>query len=351
MIELARNARKLSQKDLMALLPEDYRPNISNIERGELAVTEIGLAHIAKALDFPTEFFYQDEIKTPLSNIYFRKRATLSVKSFNKIFADLKIILRSIDYILEEIELKEYPKYQFDLSKDWTPETVAIRLREIMQIHPGRPVKNIVTLIEEMGVIVFFYDSPDAKFDGLTAYTDNGIPVIFVNKNMPADRIKYTIVHELIHLVSHIPCNLEPWRDYEGEADSGTSEFYMPAKEFTYDARNLSYAKLGELKSYWGVSKAAIIRRAKDLSLINANTYKYLMIELGRKGERKNEAGYVEIDSPKILATSIDLLKSERGYTNEHFANKVHLQVMDYCRFFDPQSRPQVTLRAIRNIA
>lgn len=350
LIEVARNSRGLSQKDLAALLPKLNQANISKVERGELTPIKEDILKIAEVLDFPESFFYGEETKMPISFIYYRKRATLPKKVLNKILAEThQIILRAIDRLLEEIDLKEYPRYIFDITDGWTTDAIANRLREILQIHPGRPVKDIVRLIEETGIIVFFYDCPNSKFDGLTSYTNNGIPVIIVNKNNSSERIKYTIVHEVIHLVAHIPCNVEPWRDYEDESNKATAEFYMPAKDCYKDLQNLSYYKLGSLKSYWGVSKAVIIRRAKDLNCINKETYTYLNIELGRKGERVKETGFVEIDEPQIIRTAIGLLKDQLGYTDEELAEKTCLSISDYSRFFNTTIAPhQIKLRVLK---
>ena len=133
----------------------------------------------------------------------------------------------------------------------------------------------------------------------------------------------------------HIPCNVEPWRDFEYETNSFTSEFFMPKKDCYHDLRSVSYNRLGLLKTYWGISKAAIIRRAKDVDGISEATYRYLMIELGRKNERKNETGYVEIDEPKILSMVVDLLKKELGLSKADISKSLHLAVGDYCQIFD----------------
>jgi Zn-dependent peptidase ImmA (M78 family)/transcriptional regulator with XRE-family HTH domain len=347
MIELARNSRGLTQKQLATLLPKINQPNISKIERGELPFTEEYVDIISKALDYPKEFFFQVESKIPVSSLYFRKRATIPQKVLNKITADICIILKGIDTLLQDIELKEYPKFCFNISEGWTPKSVALRMKEIMQLDTKRPIKNIITKIEELGVIVFFYDCNTDKFDGTTSYTDNGTPVIFVNKNVPNDRLKRTIVHEFFHLVMHIPCNVEPWRNPEQETDEATSEFFMPEDVCLVDFAGITYNGLGALKSYWGVAKSSIIRRAKDLRLIDANTYTYLNIELGRRGERKKENGVVDIDSPKILPTVMNLLKEQLSYTNEDLAKKVCLSLIDYCNYFEPQENSQIRLRVV----
>lgn len=165
---------------------------------------------------------------------------------------------------------------------------------------------------------------------------------------MSNDRIRYTISHELCHLLTHIPCDVEPWRDVENEANIFAGAFLMPKKECFNDFQNISYNKLSLLKTYWGVSKAAIIRRAKDIGCIGESTYTYLMIELGRRNERKSESGYVEIDEPKILSEVIRLLQTELDYTEEILAEEMSLNVDDFYRYFDDKRKIKVKIRALK---
>lgn len=346
MIELARHTRGVTQSELAQSL-NITQSNLSKIERGDLNVTEATVNQIASLLDFPVSFFCQSEVRTPISNIYFRKRASINQKSLDKIIGDVKIILKCIDYLLEEIDITEYPKYKFDLSEGWTPESVAIRMREIIKI-PSGAIREPIKYLEELGIIVYMYDSKEQKFDGLTAYTDNGVPVIFINKHLPNDRIKFTLGHELCHLVCHIPCDIEPWRDYEAEANRFPGEFFMPTKECVSDLRRLSFPNLTTLKAYWGLSKAAIIYKAKAMGYINEKTYKYMIIELTRRGERKNETGFVEIDQPSILNQVLNLLYNELEYTDEEIAEKLKINVSDFHRLFKPQNESTVRVKKLK---
>lgn len=349
LVEVARNSRGLSQKDLSSMLPKLNQPNLSKVERGELTPSKYDVVHIATALGYPEDFFYREETKMPVPYIYYRKRATLPAKVHNRILAEThQIILSGIDSIIEDVDLKEYAKYSFNVTDGWTPEDAAHRMREILKLPPDKPVTDIVKRIEDLGIVVFFYNSPSDKFDGLTAYTNKDIPVIFVNKNSSRERIKYTLVHELFHLVLHIPFSIEPWRETEKEADLATSEFFIP-KAYSYkDLQNLSYRKLGDLKSYWGISKAAIVRRAKELNYISKETYTYLNIELGRRGERKNETGYVEIDEPRTISAIIGLLKNELNYSDQDLADKMAISLVDYHNLFEGDNRNHIRLRVIR---
>lgn len=347
MIELARNVRGVTQKELSQSL-NITQSTLSKIERKEFNTTESTIIKIANTLNFPVDFFYQEELKTPISNIYFRKRSSISQRILEQIIGDVKIVLKCIDYLLEEIEITEYPKYKFDLSEGWTPESIAIRMREILKI-PSGAVHDPIKHLEELGIIIFFYDSKEIKFDGLTAYTDNGFPVIFVNRNLSNDRIKFTLGHELFHLLAHIPCDVEPWRDYEAEANQFPSHFFMPTKDCIADLRRLTFNSLTGLKAYWGMSKSSIIYKAKLGGFINEQTYKYMMIELSRRGERKTESGFVDIDTPTILQQIIKLLENELDYSEQDIADKLYISLDDYIRLFTTKNvKPKVKLRQLK---
>jgi len=347
MIELARQSRGLTQKELASLLPNINQPNLSKIEKGLQVVTEENLKTIADALDYPIEFFYREGLKTPFSNIYFRKRVSILQKSLDLIFSDVKIVLLAIDDLMLQVDFREYPKYTLDIMDGWTPEAIAVRMRELLTI-PAGPINNLVEILEEEGIIVYFYDSKEDKFDGLTAYTNKGIPVIFVNKNMPNDRIRFTLCHELGHLTAHIPCDVEPWRDVEQEANNFASAFLMPKEDCIRELKSLSYNKLSNLKAYWGVSKAAIIRRAMTLGAISESTYKYFIIELGRRGERKNETVFVDIDEPKTISEIVEALKTELNYQDHNIAADMVLKTPDYIKYFEPRTSAKIKMRLVK---
>ncbi len=130
----------------------------------------------------------------------------------------------------------------------------------------------------------------------------------------------------------------------EAEANEFASEFLMPERDCGNDLDGITFNRLNMIKSFWGVSKAFIIRRAKTLDKISESTYKYFMIELGRKGERKNESGYVEIDLPNILLESLKLIKSELNLDSDDLAKVIKLNVSDYNDYFE-QDRKVVRLK------
>lgn len=75
-----------------------------------------------------------------------------------------------------------------------------------------------------------------------------------------------------------------------------------------HDLVNVRQSTLGDLKRYWKVSKAALIRRAYDLTLINKNKYTNMMIELSRSAERRTEREDIGLhSSPAFINYNQDL--------------------------------------------
>jgi len=327
MITLARESRGLTQKDLSSKIPSLNQGNLSKIERGQLNASIDLMRSIANTLNYPLSFFYQKEVLTPISNFYYRKRTSVSKRTISKFEAQVDIIRKSVDILTKDVEMEEFRFPQIEIGVHNKPKDAAIAVRQFLKIPKG-PISDIITALENHGIIVYFIDADEEGIDGLTTFTDNARPIIFINQNYPNDRKRFTLSHELGHLVMHIPFVLEEWRDEELEANQFASEFLMPDLDCRADLHSFKFNRLADLKSYWRISKAAIIRRAYDLNFITYETYQYMIIELGRRGERKVEKGYVEIDEPKLLHEIINLHLADSS--KHDLANVISLSERDF---------------------
>src|SRR5690606_5820245 len=101
----------------------------------------------------------------------------------------------------------------------------------LLRLNSDEPVKNIFSLLEKNGIIIYELDTIE-KFDGVSFVTKEGYPVIIVNKNYSNDRKRFTIAHELGHLLMHDDKNF-PISEFrtdkikENEANVFASEFLM----------------------------------------------------------------------------------------------------------------------------
>ncbi len=80
--------------------------------------------------------------------------------------------------------------------------------------------------------------------------TDGGYYVIIINKNFSNDHKRFTLAHELGHLIMHTSNEflISEYRDKEDEANRFASEFLMPSDAISNSLRGLKLQYLVELK-------------------------------------------------------------------------------------------------------
>jgi len=316
------------------------------MEKGILPITEEILENIASITNYPLSFFYKQDVKRPISSFYYRKRVVAGPKkNLFQLEAKMDIIRGAIDELLKSVDLPEFnlPNIDLSLRSDTSTnfkekaEEAARKTRDFLKI-PSGPIDRMIYHLEKHGIIIFQITPDIEKFDGITLVLDSGQPIIFINKNIPNDRKRFTIAHELGHLVMHIgrfeSLNLDLDRDEEMETNSFASEFCMPAFESIKDLLDLNFEELGTLKSYWKLSKAAILLKAKQIEAISPEKYKFMIIRLSQRGERKTELGTVPLDEPTLINRLIDLHLGDLGYTKSELAEILGLTVSDFDLYF-----------------
>ena len=329
-IKLARESRGLSQSKLSELLGVT-QASLSRFEKGVLTVAPEFVSKIAQVLNYPASFFEKDICIVGETSLFYRKRASMTVKDLSILESKISILNKGIDELMESINIPELRIPSVEPSVDNSPQEIAYKVRNFLDV-PAGPIDKIVSLLEKNGVIVMFLDVDDMeKFDGLTMFTMNQAPVIWINRNIPNDRKRFSLAHELGHLVMHLRSdNLEKSEEQkELEANEFAGEFLMPKSQCKVDLFKLKYKDLGMKKYYWKVSKAAIIYRAKELKCISEETARYLYVTLGRYGERKNESVQVPIDEPQIVKKMYSLHVSELKYSAEEMMDITGLMTDD----------------------
>lgn len=333
-LTFAREYRGYSQSQLAKEVVGLSQPNLSKFEKGIDVLSEEVKNRIASTLNFPIDFF-EKRISIVCENAEYRKRATVTKTQRTQLDYSNKLIGYLIDQMSSSIEWPEFKLHPLDLEDGYTPNYAASHTRKILRIKEGEPVKNIVQLLESYGVIIVEIDAFE-KFDGVSFMTDEGYPVIVINRNFSNDRKRFSIAHELGHIIMHIAGTfpIPKHRDKEDEANKFASEFLMPKDSIKNSLRNLKISDLIGLKKYWLCSMASIIRRAKDLHCIDKQRYTYLNIELSRHGYKKKEPGMVFIDEPTLFKKGYDLHKTELEYSDDELATAFSLPLDIIIKFF-----------------
>lgn len=320
MITLGRELRGITQSKLVEAIPGLNQIDVSHLETGRTEFNEYYVDLISKALGLPRTFFEkQDPLVKRVSKYYYRKRSTLPAKKQNIIEAQVKILRQMALELLREVEVETKPLPKFPVKSMSDIEKIAQKMRLFFDLADG-PIENPVSLFEQIGVPVIFLRTVSEKFSGMTVQTDIDMPIIFINKDLPNDHKRFTLAHELGHLIMHIPFSNDPefisalkdLDELEKQADYFAGAFLMPADPIKRQTNNtFTYSRLTELKLYWRVSKQALIYRAKELKIIPEHKFTNLFVELSRNGERKRELLEVPIDEPRLFKEMLNLWETQ----------------------------------------
>lgn len=349
MVVLAREMRGITQKELCSKVPNLTQGNLSRMEKGLLNITSETLTILAEELEFPEKFFFQETPVNRISNFYYRKRLSMSKKVLQITDAKMHVISSCVDDLLNSVELVsiDIPKIKVDNTSN-TPEDIARIARKFFDVPTG-PIKDLVEILERKGIIIKELEFNTDKFDGITLITKKGQPIIFINISIPNDRKRFTLSHELGHLIMHITFELDlevSEKEIEREANVFAAEFLMPELEIRKDLIYITYSKLSPLKEYWMTSKSSLIYRAHQLGCIGEDKYKNLLIELSRQGERRHEKVEVKFQNPNLLHRIIDFFRSELNYNTTELCDYLSISLKDFQDFFVPST--EVKLKIVR---
>ena len=180
------------------------------------------------------------------------------------------------------IKLKKYSCNSFEEA-----EKAANEFRNQIKISKKQPLSDLINILENLGIIIIQIKNPDNRFDDFDGLSEivNNVPVIVLLDGIKdGARQRFTIAHELGHLVLNI--NNEEL-DQEKLCNRFASALLMPKEavinEFGISRRNINFFELTAFKNEFKVSYAAIVYRLKDLNIISEHLYKTLSIFLSQR--------------------------------------------------------------------
>lgn len=313
MLTLAREARGLSQQDLGEKLKHTSHANVNRWEQGRVNVTDDNLKQLSIALGFPTEFFLQDGEIYPPS--FYRKRDTVSAKVLSMLDANLNIYRLNITKLLNGIKVLPPNLPSLTLQEYQTPEKAAQQLRKLWKIEKG-PINNLTSIIEDQQIIVASIDFNTDRVDSRSILSDQKHPIIFTNKTLLGDRLRFTLAYELGYLVMHTS-GLAAFGEEAGhQANLFAAEFLMPEKDILPDLKEkqITLPLLAELKKKWKVSMQALLYRADSLGLLDYNQKRYLLTQFNQLKIRRREPIELDIliEKPVLLKGMIVLYRSKQ---------------------------------------
>ncbi len=293
-LQLARKMAGLSYQGLADKLNGLVtKQALHKYEQGSMQPDSEKLIAFANALNVTVDFFYREDA-VQLEEVEFRKRKALTAT--HEVAIKTTVRDRMARYIELERIVNDEQRFKDPLagrscSSPEEAEEHAALVRKEWGL--GRqPIISVYELLEEHAIKVIEWEGPE-KFFGLHAKVDGHV-VIVVNSIHDNVMKRFTAAHELGHALLRPPADM-PEKDKEGLCHRFAAALLIPPDEFTREIGvkrpKLWLEELVILKEYWGISLAALMRRALDLHVITPSLYKWLCIQYNRRHMREKEPG------------------------------------------------------------
>lgn len=167
------------------------------------------------------------------------------------------------------------------------------------------PIPGMLRLFERKGIGVMSDSLPDTVWGLSTWTTTRRRPLVIVDmreEKTTVERLRFTAAHELAHLLFTFPDGMVQSQK-EKLCNKFAGVFILPGEtlieELGQHRRRLSLEELIDLKELYGVSVAALVHTAYDLSIIDRQTYDWWYDELINKNRK--EVGWGHYAFPETI--------------------------------------------------
>lgn len=255
-------------------------------------LSELEHQQLAGALRFPPQFF-TTEPGSVASQLLFRalKSTTLTEKEylaqFSAAVGDYADLL-DVRHKLPAVRLPARIRAEDGL------ELAAARAREALHVPPRQPVGYLTHELERAGVIVVVRpDRPGSGAEageqrperhvGSSCWTGSfrDRPLIVLRKLDSWERVRWTLAHELAHLILHVDAAGEISEDMELEANQFASEFLAPIEMIAAELpRHVTLQHLLSIKLKWGISIGALLKHLRAAEAVDEHRLQMLHTQL-----------------------------------------------------------------------
>lgn len=324
-VRQARILRRMTGKAVMDAMGWKGARQTRLEQSATTALDTADAVQLAEVLRFPVDFLTSPPLsKVTPQDLLFRAPKSTSVleqeymAQFAAVAGDVMEVLQT-RWQLPPVKLPT-------LRQDTDPTEAARRTRKALSLPPDQPIGNLMYEIENRGVAVVLrsrrtkssgelaWDAEEPRERHVGFSTRVGEfgdrPLIVVRALESWERTRWTVAHELGHLVLH--ADGVDREDQEEQASRFASELLAPSEVIAGEVPALpTLVNLMSLKSKWGISLGALVRHLHDSQLIDTRRYDMLRKQLYTRVNPdtghtwgRTEPGWDERDPerPRLLA-------------------------------------------------
>ncbi len=273
------------------------------LENGHQELDGNVLKALAEVLDCTTEYLTFEKTTVPVDRPKLRAYADASQRSVDRTLHDTITAADAIRRLrLRTLEMR-VPNFDGDLNDDQAIDRVAADVRALASLNDVEVVPNVIRAVERLGCVVLPLDGELGKHWGMSVAVGD-IPVIRVTRpsndpefDIPGDRQRFTVAHELGHLVLHSgsaqPSTPADAARLEREANRFAAAFLVPGDAALDDLNaaggRVTLSVLAQLKQKWGYAIKAFVFRFRELGVIDDAQARSLYKQISARRWNKDE--------------------------------------------------------------
>lgn len=316
---------------------------ISMVERGRAVLDPRTVRALAEVLDVSPEYLTLPRAELATTTPQLRAYADASQKTVDRVLHDTRTATEAIRELRLQLVPDILPIFDGDTNDFSEIDRIAADSRTLAGLRDDEPVGNAIRAAERLGCVVLPMDSELGRHFGMSMRVDD-VPVIRVSRSstdpelaVPGDRQRFTVAHELGHLVLHAglgqPLAAPDASRREDEAHRFAAAFLVPGDAALRDLEELggrvTLTTLSRLKGKWGFSIKAFVTRFRQLGAIDDDHARSLFKQISARRWNRTEPVVVGNESAVWLARavggsrpldeSIAALSAQLGVGPEHF--------------------------------
>lgn len=314
-VQRLRSALGITQSELAATLGVPAS-SVARLESGRMEADEATLGTIAKLLECTPEKLTSPAIDVLYTRPWLRAYADAPKKTVDQYLSDTLVAVEVMDHLRLRRMPDRLPTFDGDANSDLDIDEFAMDVRHAADVNGDTGVSNVTRAAERLGCVVLPMENELGKHLGMSTRVDE-MPIIRVsraNTKVPGDRQRFTVAHELGHILLHATCpppdSSEQAKIIEKQAHRFAAAFLLPGDPFLDDLSGVSGGRvtlstLVALKERWGVAIKAMVVRLQQLGRIDADQARSLYKQISARGWNTGEPVYVGNERAVWLAKAL----------------------------------------------
>jgi len=317
-----REVRGMTQTDLAQAIGVT-RQSVSLYESGDASPQPAVMDKIRATLGLPNSFFFRTPLPDSPDAVFFRSNKGESKRERIKAARRQGWAREITHHLAKWVDFPSVNLPALDLPRDVTRirredvDRAVAATRAHWRLGEG-PIANIVAVLESAGVVVVRDTLEADGLDALSRWPDCDPRPCFVlgEDKATAVRSRFDAAHELGHMLLHrglgmtVAQSIEHFDRIERQCHYFAGSLLLPERAFIDDVFTPTLDSFRAIKPRWGVSIAAMTRRARDVGMIDDDGYKKMVVACSRRGWRKGEPldDELPIERPRMLRDAVEMV-------------------------------------------